>query len=71
VAVTLSLLLVEPMGVFYAATAVVLGVLFVWQATKLARHTSPERALRLFTFSNTYLALLFGAIAVDTLIRSA
>jgi len=71
VAVTLSLLFFESMGVVYVVSAVVLGALFVWQATKLLRDTSPQRALKLFMFSNTYLALLFAAIAVDTLVRSS
>jgi heme o synthase len=70
VAVTLSLLFFDSMGVVYVVSAIVLGALFVWQATKLLRDTSPQRALKLFMFSNTYLALLFAAIAVDTLLRS-
>ena len=70
VAVTLSLLFFESMGVVYVVSAVVLGALFVWQATKLLRDASPQRAMKLFMFSNTYLALLFAAIAVDTLVRS-
>ena len=37
---------------------------------RLARDTTPAQAIRLFTFSNTYLALLFAAVAVDTLVRS-
>ena len=36
-----------------------------------SRDATPKRAIRLFTFSNTYLALLFAAIAVDTLVRAA
>ena len=40
------------------------------QAIRLARDTTPAQAIRLFTFSNTYLALLFAAVAVDTLLRS-
>jgi protoheme IX farnesyltransferase len=70
VAVTLSLLFFDSMGVIYIISAIVLGALFVWQSAKLLRDTSPQRALRLFMFSNTYLALLFAAIAVDTLVRS-
>ena len=70
VAVTLSLFLVETMGAVYFVTAVGLGALFVWQALALRRDTSPRRAMRLFSFSNIYLALLFAAIAVDTLLRS-
>ncbi len=71
VAVTLGLLFFEPMGVIYIVTAIVLGALFVWQASKLVRETTPARAMRLFLFSNTYLALLFVAIAIDTLVRTA
>jgi len=70
VAVTLSLLFFESMGVVYVVSAIVLGALFVWQATKLLRDASPQRAMKLFMFSNTYLALLFAAIAIDTLVRS-
>ena len=70
VAVTLSLFLVETMGAVYFVTAVGLGALFVWQALALRRDTSPRRAMRLFSFSNIYLALLFAAITVDTLLRS-
>jgi protoheme IX farnesyltransferase len=70
VAVTLLLLGFETMGVVYIAAAVGLGAGFVWQAVALLRDASPQRAMRLFAFSNTYLALLFAAIAVDTLIRA-
>jgi heme o synthase len=70
VAVTLSLFLVEAMGIVYFAAAVGLGAAFVWQALALRRDPSPQRALRMFAFSNTYLAFLFAAIAVDTLIRA-
>ena len=34
------------------------------------RHSTPERAIKFFTLSNIYLASLFAAIAVDTLVRS-
>jgi protoheme IX farnesyltransferase len=70
VGVTLSLFLVETMGIVYFVAAVGLGALFVWQAVELQRDTSAKRAMRLFSFSNIYLALLFAAIAVDTLLRS-
>jgi heme O synthase-like polyprenyltransferase len=39
---------------------------FVVGAALLRRDPTPERAIRFFTFSNTYLALLFAAVAVDT-----
>jgi heme o synthase len=71
VAITLTLFWFESMGVIYLAAAVGLGAAFVWQALSLRRDATPQRAMRLFTFSNTYLALLFGAIALDTLIRAS
>jgi protoheme IX farnesyltransferase len=70
VAVTLLLFRFEAMGVVYFVAAVGLGGAFVWQALALRRDASKQRAMRLFSFSNTYLALLFTAIAVDTLIRA-
>jgi protoheme IX farnesyltransferase len=69
VAVTLTLLFVEPMGILYVVVAGGLGAVFVWQAALLGRDNTPKRAIKLFTYSNTYLALLFAAIAVDTLLR--
>jgi protoheme IX farnesyltransferase len=71
VAVTLALVAVAEMGWVYLAVAVVLGVLFVAQAVRLQRDATPQRAIKLFTFSNTYLALLFAAVAVDTLAHAA
>ena len=71
VAVTFTLPLVtDEIGVGYVVTAAVLGALFIAQAIRLARDTTPAQAIRLFTFSNTYLALLFAAVAVDTLLHS-
>jgi heme o synthase len=70
VAITLLLFRFETMGLVYFAAAVGLGAAFVWQALALRRDATPQRAMRLFSFSNTYLALLFAAIAVDTLIRA-
>jgi protoheme IX farnesyltransferase len=70
VATTLALPFVADTGVIYVAAAVVLGALFVWRALQLTRDHSPQRAIKFFTFSNLYLALLFVAIAVDTLVLS-
>ncbi len=71
VAVTLSLLGFADMGVLYIVAAIGLGAAFIVEALRLRRETTPARAIRLFTFSNTYLALLFCAIAVDTLLRAS
>jgi protoheme IX farnesyltransferase len=71
VAITFTLpLTTDSVGVVYLVVAAVLGVLFVAQAIRLARNTTPAGAIRLFTYSNTYLALLFAAVAVDTLLRT-
>ncbi len=60
----------DNVGAVYIVTAAVLGALFIGQAIRLARDTTPAQAIRLFTYSNTYLALLFAAVAVDTLLRT-
>ena len=71
VATTFTLPLVtDNVGAVYLVAAAVLGALFITQAVRLARDTTPAQAIRLFTYSNTYLALLFAAVAVDTLLRS-
>ena len=71
VAVTFALLAFDDMGVLYIVAAAVLGALFILRAVRLDHDATPARAIKLFAFSNLYLALLFAAIAVDTLIRSA
>jgi len=70
VAVSLTLPLVTPAGAIYVAAAAVLGAILIWQADRLRRDPGPDRAIRLFALSNTYLALLFAAVAVDTLVRA-
>jgi protoheme IX farnesyltransferase len=68
VLVSLALPLTVTMTPLYASLAVVLGVAFVVGAELLRRDPSPAQAIRFFTFSNTYLALLFAAVAVDTIV---
>ena len=65
---TLLFYWVGRMGAVYLVGALVLGALFVWHAAQLARESTPERAMRLFGYSITYVSLLFGAMAVDQLI---
>ena len=70
VAVSLLLLPVGRMGAIYLAACLVLGGAFLLHALALRRE--PARgalAIRLFRYSITYLALLFGAIALDSLVR--
>jgi protoheme IX farnesyltransferase len=56
------------MGVIYLAAALVLGATFTGKAVQLARSHRPDQAMRLFTFSITYITLLFAAMAVDQLL---
>ncbi|MFI5045501.1 MAG: heme o synthase [Acidimicrobiia bacterium] len=70
-ATSLVLPFVSDVGAIYVVSAIVLGIAFVVQAARLRRSIDSQRAIRFFTFSNTYLALLFAAIAVDTLVRAA
>ena len=59
------------LGALYWVSAVVLGVLFLWFCWDVRRTEAPAKAIRLFTFSITYLTLLFGIMAADVLIRNA
>jgi protoheme IX farnesyltransferase len=70
VAVTLVLPVVSDVGVIYVGAAAALGVMFIVQSIRLYREYTPQRAIGFFTMSNTYLALLFAAIAVDTIVQS-
>jgi heme o synthase len=70
VTVSLGLPLVSDVGALYTLTALVLGLGLILQAVRLVRDPNPERAIRLFGFSNLYLALLFAAVAVDVIVRA-
>jgi len=62
-------LLLQPaagMGTLYVVSACVLGAGFVAASLRLLRTIS--RAMRVFRLSNIYLALLFGAVALDVLV---
>lgn len=72
-----SLLLwpVTPTGWFYPTAAVILGVAFLVEAHRLLIATrrgleiAQLKPMRLFHWSNTYLALLFVAAAIDPFLR--
>lgn len=59
---------VSTVGAIYIAFAVVSGVALVFSATSLHRSPNPARAIGFFRLSNVYLATLFIAIALDTLL---
>ncbi len=85
-ALTVAFSPVAGMGHVYLGSAIVLGGVFTWYAVRLLRMPDPglslsasggpaelavrANAMRLFTWSITYITLLFGAMAVDTLLRS-
>jgi protoheme IX farnesyltransferase len=60
---------VAGMGPVYVAAAVGLGAVFTWFAVQLLRTGSTAVAMRLFSWSITYITLLFGAMAADQLLR--
>jgi protoheme IX farnesyltransferase len=70
-ALTLLFGAVGAMGWIYTVAAVVLGAAFTWMSFELLRDPSPKRAMRLFSYSITYVTLLFGAMAVDALVASS
>ena len=60
---------VAGMGLIYTASAAVLGAGFVWLGVVVLRTESSKAAMRLFTYSITYITLLFAAMAIDVLVR--
>ncbi|MBX7068651.1 MAG: heme o synthase [Microthrixaceae bacterium] len=69
VALTVVFGVVAELGAVYHVSAGVLGAAFLWLAVKVQRTESPAMAMRLFTYSITYITLLFGAMAADVLVR--
>ena len=69
-ALTIAFSPVAGMGGLYLGAAVVLGAVFTWFAVRLLSDASPKAAMRLFGWSITYITLLFGAMAVDQLVRT-
>jgi protoheme IX farnesyltransferase len=69
-ALTVAFAPVAGMGNLYLGAALVLGAVFMALAVRLLRAPTTDAAMRLFGWSITYITLLFGAIAVDQLLRS-
>jgi protoheme IX farnesyltransferase len=69
VGVTLLLAPVASLGVIYVASASLLGLVFVGLAARLRWRATPKAAMQLFSYSITYLTLLFVLMAVDILTR--
>jgi protoheme IX farnesyltransferase len=66
---TLVLWPVADLGLIYGITAVVLGLLFLWGTIDLGRNPTPQRSMRVFGYSITYVTLLFAAMTIDVLVR--
>jgi protoheme IX farnesyltransferase len=74
VALTVVFGVVARMGVLYLVAAGILGATFLWRAYVLwrqgtAQEASTVQAIRLYRYSITYLAVLFAAVALDTIVR--
>jgi heme o synthase len=69
VVVSIVLVPVAGLGALYLVTAVTLGGLLVAHALAVRRDGGTRKAMAMFRFSITYLALLFAAAAVDVLLR--
>jgi protoheme IX farnesyltransferase len=65
VAVSLLLAVVAKLGAVYVVSASVLGAVFIAAAVRLWRRATPKAAMQLFSYSITYLTLLFILMAVD------
>ena len=66
--VTLAPVALGTFGLVYGISAFVLGALFLWLAVELRRTLDRGGAAKLFHYSLLYLALLFVAMALDTVI---
>jgi protoheme IX farnesyltransferase len=68
VALSLALWPVAGLGAIYGVAAIVTGGVFLALAVQVLRTGSPAIAMRLFSYSITYVTLLFAAMAVDALV---
>ncbi len=69
-ALTLVFAPVAGMGAIYVVAAVATGAAFTYQTVRLLFDPTPARAMRVFGWSITYVSLLFGAMALDQLVRT-
>ena len=66
---SLALVPLNDMGVIYMVSAVVLGVAFIALTFGLGTTPTARAAMRVFSFSISYVTLLFIAVTVDVLVR--
>jgi heme o synthase len=70
VATTLVLIPVAGLGWLYGVAAVLLGALFLAGTIALVKQPTAAASMRVFTFSITYVTLLFGAMTLDVLLTA-
>jgi heme o synthase len=68
-ALTMVLVPVAGTGWIYGVAAFVLGAMFMLACVDLRHNPTPKRAMRVFSFSISYVTLLFLALAVDTVVQ--
>ena len=68
-AASLLLAPVADLGAIYVVVALAAGLGFIALAVKLRSAPTEANAMRLFTYSISYVTLLFAAMAVDVLVR--
>ena len=72
IALTIASLVLVPvgnMGWVYGISAAVLGIAFLWGTIALGRTDSPAASMKLFSFSISYISVLFVALTVDVFVR--
>jgi protoheme IX farnesyltransferase len=72
IALTISSLIIVPVGNLgwvYGISAAVLGIAFLWGTIALGRTNSPSASMKLFSFSISYISVLFVALTVDVFVR--
>ena len=60
---------VADLGLTYGISAVLLGALFLWGTVDLGRNPTPQRSMRVFGYSITYVTLLFAAMTIDVFVN--
>jgi heme o synthase len=68
VVTTLVLVPVANLGWIYTAAAALLGLGFLGATIALARAPTPRMSMKVFTYSITYVTLLFAALMIDVLV---
>ena len=61
---------VAHLGVLYLVVANILGAGFVWMVSTLLRDPSPKRSMATFSYSISYVTVLFLAMAGDVVLRN-